>query len=138
KDFGVSLSFTPTILRQDRISLFVNPEVSQLSNEGAIDFNGFKIPALTTRRAETTMELGNGQSFVIGGLLQNNIRHNIDKFPGLADVPVLGTLFRSDRFQRNETELVIIVTPYIVEPVSTPLLALPTDGFTPPTDVDRV
>lgn len=138
KSFGVSLSFTPTILSTDRISLFVNPEVSQLSSEGAVEIGGFKIPALTTRRAETTVELGSGQSFVIGGLLQNNSRHDVDKFPGLGDIPILGTLFRSDRFQRNESELVIIVTPYIVQPVSAPMLAAPTDGLTPPTDTDRI
>lgn len=138
KQFGVSLGFTPTILSKDRISLYVNPEVSQLSSAGAVAISGFSIPALTTRRAETTIELGDGQSFAIGGLLQNNIRHDINKFPGLGDIPILGTLFRSSRFQRNETELVIIVTPYIVRPVSGPMLAAPTDGLTPPTDKDRV
>jgi pilus assembly protein CpaC len=138
KQFGVSLAFTPTLLGQNRISLHVNPEVSQLSNTGAVELGGYSIPALTTRRAETTVELGNGQSFAIAGLLQNDIRHDIDKFPGLGDVPVLGTLFRSDRFQRNETELVIIVTPYVVRPTSGPLMASPTDGLTPPTDKDRV
>ncbi len=138
KQFGVSLGFTPTLLGSNRISLHVNPEVSQLSNTGAVEVSGFAIPALTTRRAETTVELGNGQSFAIAGLLQNDIRHDINKFPGLGDVPVLGTLFRSDRFQRNETELVIIVTPYIVRPTSNPVMAAPTDGMTPPTDKDRI
>jgi pilus assembly protein CpaC len=138
KQFGVSLGFTPTLLGQNRISLYVNPEVSQLSNNGAVQLGGFSIPALTTRRAETTVELGNGQSFAIDGLLQNDIRHDIDKFPGLGDIPVLGTLFRSDRFQRNETELVIIVTPYVVRPTSGPTMAAPTDGLTPPTDEDRL
>lgn len=138
KQFGVSLGFTPTLIGKNRISLYVNPEVSQLSSAGAVQIDGFSIPALTTRRTETTVELGNGQSFAIAGLLQNNIRHNIDKFPGLGDIPLLGTLFRSDRFQRNETELVIIVTPYIVRPTSGPMLAAPTDGLTPPTDKDRI
>ena len=138
KQFGVSLAFTPTLIAQNRISLHVNPEVSQLTSTGAVELDGFSIPALTTRRAETTVELGNGQSFAIAGLLQNNVRHDIDKFPGLGDVPILGALFRSDRFQRSETELVIIVTPYIVRPTSGQLLALPTDGLTPPTDEDRV
>jgi pilus assembly protein CpaC len=138
KQFGVSLGFTPTILSENRISLHVKPEVSQLSTAGAIRIDNFTIPSLTTRRAETTVELGNGQSFAIAGLLQNNIRHDIDKFPGLGDLPVLGTLFRSDRFQRDETELVIIVTPYIVRPVSSQKLALPTDGMVPPTDEDRI
>lgn len=131
KQFGVSLGFTPTILSKNRISLYVNPEVSQLSSAGAVQVGGISFPALTTRRAETTIELGDGQSFAIGGLLQNNIRHDINKFPGLGDVPILGSLFRSSRFQRNETELVIIVTPYIVRPVSGPMLASPPMGLPP-------
>lgn len=138
KQFGVSLSFTPTVINGTTISLKVKPEVSQLSAAGAVEFGGFTIPALTTRRAETTVELGSGQSFVIAGLLQNNITRDISRFPGLADLPVLGALFRSDRFQREESELVIIVTPYIVRPVSNQQLASPTDGLTPPTDTDRV
>jgi len=137
KKFGVQLGFTPTIVGVDRISLHVAPEVSQLSNTGAVQIAGFQIPALTTRRAETTVELGSGQSFAIAGLMQNNITHDLNKFPGLGDVPVLGALFRSDRFQRNESELVIIVTPYLVRPVSTQL-ATPADGFVPPTDTDRL
>jgi pilus assembly protein CpaC len=138
KEFGVSLAFTPTLLDDKRISLHVNPEVSEISTQGEIVINGFSIPSLTTRRAETTVELGNGQSFAIAGLIQDNYRHDIDKFPGLADIPILGTLFRSDRFRRNETELVIIVTPYIVRPVDGDRLALPTDGFTPPSDHERL
>ncbi|MPY69768.1 MAG: type II and III secretion system protein family protein [Alphaproteobacteria bacterium] len=138
KEFGVSLAFTPTIVGRDRISLKVKPEVSQLSNTGAVELQGFTVPSLTTRRAETTVELGGGQSFAIAGLLQNNMTHDIRKFPGLGDVPVLGTLFRSDSFRREETELVIIVTPYIVRPVSASMLAAPTDGLVPPSDTDRV
>jgi pilus assembly protein CpaC len=138
KQFGVSLSFTPTLIGGATISLKVRPEVSQLSSAGALEIDGFFIPALTTRRAETTVELGSGQSFAIAGLLQNNITRDIDRFPGLAEVPILGSLFRSDEFQRSESELVIIVTPYIVRPVSSQRLALPTDGLTPPTDTDRV
>jgi pilus assembly protein CpaC len=138
KQFGVSLAFTPTVMSANRINLHVNPEVSQLSNAGAVEIGGFSIPALTTRRAETTVELGNGQSFAIAGLLQNDIRHDVSKFPGLGDMPILGTLFRSDRFQRNETELVIIVTPYVVRPVAARLMAAPTDGLIPPTDNDRI
>ncbi len=138
KKFGVSLSFTPTLIGGSTISLKVKPEVSQLSTTGAVEVSGFTIPALTTRRAETTVELGSGQSFAIAGLMQNNITRDIDRFPGLADVPILGSLFRSDQFQREESELVIIVTPYIVRPVSSQQLVLPTDGLTPPTDTDRV
>jgi pilus assembly protein CpaC len=138
KQFGVSLAFTPTLLGGKLINLKVRPEVSQLSAAGAVSLQGFSIPSLTTRRAETTIELGSGQSFAIAGLIQNNINSNVDKFPGLGDVPILGTLFRSNKFQRSETELVIIVTPYIVRPVSSQKLATPTDGLTPPTDVDRI
>jgi pilus assembly protein CpaC len=138
KKFGVSLSFLATIGAHDRISLRVKPEVSQLSTAGAIVINSISVPSLTTRRAETTVELGSGQSFAIAGLLQNNVTNNISKFPGLGDIPVLGTLFRSTRFQRDESELVIIVTPYIVRPVSNQRMAAPTDGFVPANDSERI
>ncbi len=137
KEYGVSLAFTPTILNGGRINMHVRPEVSQLSSTNSVTLNDFDIPSLTTRRAETTVELASGQSFAIAGLLQNNITQDLSKFPGLGDVPVLGSLFRSDRFQRDETELVIIVTPYLVKPVSNRKLASPTDGFMPPHDVER-
>ena len=114
KKFGVSLSFTPTILAGNRINLRVAPEVSQLSNNGAIQLQNFQIPALITRRAETMVEAASGQSIVIAGLLMNNVIRDINKVPWLSDVPVLGKLFTSENFQRQETELVIIVTPYIV------------------------
>jgi pilus assembly protein CpaC len=98
-----------------------------------------RIPALTVRRAETTVELGSGQSFAIAGLLTRNSAQVNQGLNGIGDVPVLGALFRSDRFQRNETELVILVTPYLVRPTSDPrALALPTDGFRPAIDIDRV
>ena len=138
KSFGVSLAFTPTIVSDDRISLKVLPEVSALSSLGAVSINGFSIPALTTRRADTTVELGSGQSFAIAGLLQSDTNQSVNETPGLADIPVLGALFRSTDFQRKETELVIIVTPYLVRPVSTAALAVPTDGFEIPDDYDRV
>ncbi|HUC63660.1 MAG TPA: type II and III secretion system protein family protein [Alphaproteobacteria bacterium] len=138
KQFGVALAFTPVVLSSGRISLRVRPEVSQLSTTGAVQIQGYTIPALTTRRAETTVELGSGQTFAIGGLLQNNIVDTLNKVPGLGEVPVLGALFRSDQFQRNETELVILVTPYLVRPVSDHELASPLDGYVPPNDRDRV
>ena len=138
KKFGVSLSFVATIGAHDRISLRVRPEVSQLSTAGAIVINAISVPSLTTRRAETTVELGSGQSFAVAGLLQNNVTNDIKKFPGLGDLPVLGPLFRSTRFQRDESELVIIVTPYLVRPVSNKHIAAPTDGFTSPNDSQRV
>lgn len=121
KRFGVSLAFVATIVDGGRINLQVKPEVSQLSTSGAIQLNGITVPALTTRRAETTVDLASGQSFAIAGLLQNNSKDGVRKFPGLGDLPVLGALFRSTRYERNETELVIIVTPYLVRPVSGPL-----------------
>jgi pilus assembly protein CpaC len=138
KKFGVQLVFTPVILEGGRISLRVNPEVSELTTNGAININGFAIPALTTRRADTTVELGSGQSLAIAGLLKNNVSQDISKLPGLGDLPVLGQLFRSDTYRHNESELVIIITPYIVRPVSARQLALPTDGLIPPTDADRL
>lgn len=138
KQYGVSLAFTPTVLADGRISLRVRPEVSQLSSSGAVQLNGVTIPALTTRRSETTVELGSGQSMVIGGLLQNAHNNSISKTPGLGDVPILGTLFRSNGFQRNETELMIVITPYLVKPVNANQIALPTDGYKSPGDVERV
>ncbi|NNC72265.1 MAG: type II and III secretion system protein family protein [Sphingomonadaceae bacterium] len=138
KQFGVSLAFTPIVLANGRISMRVRPEVSELSDQGAIQLNGFTVPALTTRRAETTVELGSGQSFMIAGLLQNSHNSTVDRTPGLGDVPVLGALFRSNRWRRSETELVIVVTPYLVQPVSANQIALPTDGYRSPSDLERL
>jgi pilus assembly protein CpaC len=132
KQYGVGLAFTPIVLADGRISMRVRPEVSELSNEGSLRLNGFNVPALTTRRAETTVELGSGQSFMIAGLLRNSNTNSIDKAPFLGDLPVLGALFRSSSYRRAETELVIIVTPYLVRPVSGQL-ASPTDGYRSPT-----
>ena len=131
KQYGVGLAFTPIVLADGRISMRVRPEVSELSNEGSLRLNGFNVPALTTRRAETTVELGSGQSFMIGGLLRNVNTNNIDKAPFLGDLPILGALFRSTSYRRSETELVIIVTPYLVRPTSGQLAA-PTDGYRAP------
>ena len=135
KQYGVGLAFTPIVLADGRISMRVRPEVSELSNEGAVRLNDFLVPALTTRRAETTVELGSGQSFMIAGLLRNTNTNNINKAPFLGDLPILGMLFRSTSFRRAETELVIIVTPYLVRPTSGKL-ALPTQGYRAPTDAD--
>ncbi|HWH18634.1 MAG TPA: type II and III secretion system protein family protein [Allosphingosinicella sp.] len=138
KEYGVSLAFTPTVLEGGRISMRVRPEVSELSSEGAIRLNGFNVPSLTTRRAETTVELGSGQSFMIGGLLRNSSSNTVDKAPFLGDLPILGALFRSSGFRRNETELVIVVTPYLVKPVNAAQIALPTDGFRTSNDAQRL
>jgi pilus assembly protein CpaC len=137
KQYGVSLAFTPIVLADGRISMRVRPEVSELSDSGSIRLNGFDVPALTTRRAETTVELGSGQSFMLAGLLRNASSNAINKAPFLGDLPIIGALFRSTKFRRQETELVIIVTPYLVQPVSG-RMALPTDGYRAPTDGGRV
>ncbi len=136
RQFGVGLSFTPTILGERRVNLKVRPEVSQLNAAGSIQANGFNIPSLTTRRAETTVELGSGQSFAIAGLLQNTTNQNLSDVPGIKEVPILGALFRSDSFRRQESELMIVVTPYIVRPTSA-RLPLPTDNYVPPKDLER-
>ena len=138
KKFGVSLSYTPTVLANGRISIRVRPEVSELSSSGAVTLGGFTIPALTVRRAETTVELGSGQSFMIAGLMSNHAQNTVQKLPGAGDVPILGALFRSTNFQRGETELVIVVTPYLVNPVDANDIKLPTDGYQNPNDIQRV
>ena len=138
KKFGVSLAYTPTVLGNGRISLRVRPEVSELSSEGAIVLNGFSIPALTVRRTETTVELGSGQSFMIAGLMKNMTQNAIKKMPGAGDLPILGSLFRSTSFQKGETELVIVVTPYLVQPVDAKDIKLPTDGYSAPNELQRI
>lgn len=138
KNYGVSLAYTPTVLANGRISIRVRPEVSELSSQGAITLNGFQVPALITRRAETTVELGSGQSFMIAGLLSNNASNAIEKAPGLGDIPIIGNLFRSTSYRKGETELVIVVTPYLVKPVNASDIRLPTDGFLKPTEYQRL
>ena len=138
KNYGVSLAYTPTVLANGRISIRVRPEVSELTSQGAVNLNGFVVPALITRRAETTVELGSGQSFMIAGLLSNFSQNTIEKAPGLGDVPILGNLFRSTNFQRGETELVIVVTPYLVKPMNAADVRLPTDGYLKPTEGQRL
>ncbi|WP_211295099.1 type II and III secretion system protein family protein [Novosphingobium guangzhouense] len=139
KKYGVSLSYTPTVLSSGRISMRVRPEVSELSSEGSVTLNGYEVPALTVRRTETTIELGSGQSFMIAGLLSNNTSNTIQKMPGAGDLPILGSLFRSTSYRRGETELVIIVTPYLVNPMNAASqVALPTDGFNSPNELQRI
>ena len=124
KQYGVQLAFTPTVLADGRISLRVRPTVSSL------DFSiNASVPALKSRTAETTVELGSGQAFMIAGLLNNDTANNISKVPGLGNLPILGSLFKSRNFQRHETELVIVVTPYLVKPMNASDVRLPTDGF---------
>ena len=138
KNFGVSLLYTPTVLSDGRISLRVRPEVSEISSQGAVRINGTEVPAITQRMADTTVELGSGQSFMIAGLMQNTSSSSVDKLPGAGDIPILGALFKSNGWRRSETELMIIVTPYLVKPVSDSEIKLPTDGFNTPNDLERV
>ncbi|WP_169728325.1 type II and III secretion system protein family protein [Geminicoccus roseus] len=138
KQFGVALDFVPTVLSSNRMSLTVRPEVSELSNNGSVQTGDLRIPALTVRRVETTVELGSGQSLVIGGLLQQNARDLLTKLPGLGDLPVIGALFTSSSYQKNETELVVIVTPYIVKPASTEALETPLGRLSPASPFERL
>ena len=152
KTYGVALAFTPVVLSENRISLQVSTEVSELTNEGAfvqsasetvtstgtpINVASLTIPALSVRRAETTVELPSGGSFAIAGLLQHNTKQALDEFPGLGSMPVLGALFRSRDFQNNETELVVVVSAYLVDPTLESKLATPTDNFIPPSDAEQ-
>ncbi|MBV8061216.1 MAG: type II and III secretion system protein family protein [Alphaproteobacteria bacterium] len=137
--YGISLSFTPTLVGSSRINLHVKPEVSQLSQNGAVVLNSITVPALTTRKAETTVEVESGQSFAIAGLLDNSQAQTVDKYPVLGDLPILGSLFRSSEFKNDQSELVIIITPYIVRPAdNTQALSMPTDGYKPPSEEDRL
>ncbi|MGU3399943.1 type II and III secretion system protein family protein [Brucellaceae bacterium D45D] len=128
KQYGVSLLFTPTLLPNGRISMRVRPEVSSLSASGMVNIANLQVPALQVRRADTTVEVGTGQTFAIAGLFQRNVSKDIEKVPVVGDMPVLGNLFKSKRFQRNETELVILITPYLVEPVRERSLKTPLDS----------
>jgi pilus assembly protein CpaC len=152
KQFGVGLSFTPVVLSDGRISLQLSTEVSELTNTGAftlqggtvttstgtVQTGGVTIPALDVRRADTTIELPSGGSFAIAGLMQHTTKQQIDAFPGLKDLPVLGALFRSRDFQNDETELVVLVTAYMVNPISEASLATPSDGFVTPGDPETI
>jgi pilus assembly protein CpaC len=138
KPYGVGLSFTPVVLDKGHISLQLSTEVSELTNVGGFSIEGLTIPGIAVRRAETTVELPSGGTLVVGGLLQQNAKQNIDGFPGLKDLPILGALFRSRDFQNSETELVVMVTAYLVDPTSEARLARPTDGFVLPTDLETI
>jgi pilus assembly protein CpaC len=128
KPFGVSLNFTPTVIGRDRIAMHVKPEVSEVSYTGAaVGQDGFRYPNFVVRRVDTTVEVASGQTFALAGLFQQNFDRNLEKFPILGDVPVLGALFRSERFQKRETELVVLITPYLVNPVRSHNLATPID-----------
>lgn len=136
KPFGVGLHFTPVVLSDDKISIKVAPEVSDLDFANALVLEGFVVPGLRTRRTSTTVELGDGQSFAIAGLLRENVRTISSKYPFLGDIPILGVLFQSKSFQKEETELVIIVTPHLVKPLDKSKQVLPTDYYTEPNDFE--
>lgn len=136
KPFGVSLAFTPTVLADGVINLVVAPEVSSIDPTASIVINNLRIPGLQTRRAKTVVELRDGESFAMAGLLRRDFQDTVRQFPGLGSIPIIGSLFRSTGFQREETELVIIVTPRLVRPVRAAALKAPTDRVGPPNEAD--
>lgn len=136
KPFGVAVKFTPHVLSESRIRMTVQPEVSDVSQANAININGFNVPSIETRRVNTTVELAPGESFMIAGLINDATRASIEQLPGAKELPILGALFRSSEFQRSETELVIAVTPYIVDPLVSSDVKLPTDDFRPASQME--
>jgi pilus assembly protein CpaC len=138
KKYGVGLAFTPTVLARGLINLKIEPEVSQIDNQHVVDLgNNIRVPALIVRRASTTVELYDGQSFMIGGLLQANGQNQIEQLPWIGSVPVLGTLFSSKAYQQNQTDLAIIVTPHLVRPARPgEPLRTPSEDTLPPNDAD--
>jgi pilus assembly protein CpaC len=136
KQFGVSLAFTPTVLADGVINLEVAPEVSAIDPSASVVINNLRVPGLQTRRAHTTVELRDGESFALAGLIRRDFQDTIRQFPILGSIPIIGALFRSTNFQKEETELVIIVTPRLVRPVRAAAMKVPTDRGTPPDEVD--
>jgi pilus assembly protein CpaC len=136
KPFGVSLSFTPTVLENRLINLVVVPEVSQIDNTTAVIANGISIPGISTRRVKTSVEVRDGESFAIAGLLSENFTDQVQGIPGVNNIPIIGALLRDSNFQRKQTELVIIVTPRLVRPTIANTLRAPTDSFVPPSEQD--
>jgi pilus assembly protein CpaC len=136
KKYGVGLNFTPTVLDDNMIAMQVNPEVSQLDFSQTVVISGYVVPALTVRRMSTHIEVKDGQTFAIAGLLYDQSRTLVNKFPLLGSIPVLGTLFRSSSFQKSETELVVLVTPHLVKPMAQGTARLPTDVYVEPSNVE--
>ncbi len=136
KPFGVSLGFTPTVLSDKVISLVVEPEVSSIDSSASVTVNGLSVPGLQTRRASTTVELRDGESFAIAGLLRNDFTTTVKQLPLLGSIPILGALFRSSSFQKGETELMIVVTPRLVAPIRPQQVRLPTDRIADPKPTD--
>ncbi|HEX9448560.1 MAG TPA: type II and III secretion system protein family protein, partial [Dongiaceae bacterium] len=137
KPFGVILAFLPVVLDSGRISLRIGTEVSAVSDQNTVSAAGFTFKSFVTRRANSVVELPSGGEIMIAGLLQNDITGSLNGVPGLMNLPILGSLFRSTSFQRNETELVILVSVILAKPADPKLFALPTDGFAPASDLDR-
>lgn len=135
KEFGVGVTFTPVVMSEGRINLKIETEVSELTDVGAVELSGISIPALKKRKANSTVEMPSGGTLAMAGLLSDDTRKNIDGFPGLKDVPMLGTLFRSQDYIKRETELVVLVTPYMVRPTARKRFARPDDGFAPASDL---
>ncbi len=135
KQFGISLAFTPTILQDGLINMVVNPEVSSIDPTTSVQLGDISIPGIKVRRAHTTVELRDGESFTVAGLLSDDYQNNVRQFPFLGDLPIIGALFRSTGYQRDQTELVIVVTPHLVTPKRGPT-ATPTDAFVPPSDFE--
>ena len=138
QNFGVGLVFTPVVLSEGRISLKVSTEVSELSPENSVTMAGTTVPGLTVRRAETTVEISSGGSLALAGMIQEETKQTISGFPGLMQLPVLGTLFKSRDYRNNQTELMVLVTPYIVRAVAQKELSRPDDGFADPNDQSTV
>lgn len=132
KPFGVSLGFTPTVLGDRTINLRVEPEVSAIDPAASLQLNGITIPGIQTRRASTVLELRDGESFAIAGLLQQDFRTTVNQIPLLGNIPIIGALFRSTQFQKGETELLIVVTPHLVQPIRPDQVRLPTDRVADP------
>ncbi len=138
KPFGVALDFTPTVLANDRISIKVRPEISEIDPNNSVVMEGLTIPGISVRRVDTTVEMASGESFAIGGLLQNNSRDVISQVPGLGSLPVLGPLFSSTDYRNNRSELVVIVTPYLVRPAGAGQLRTPIDSLRPTSELETL
>lgn len=136
QEYGIRFTFTPVVLSEGRISLKIDTEVSELDSANGVVLSGFAIPGLKKRQAMSTVEMPSGSSVALAGLVSDSLRQNVDGFPGLKEVPILGTLFRSRDFIKSETELVVIVTPYVVRPVQRQKLARPDDNLVAPSDLD--
>jgi pilus assembly protein CpaC len=138
KQFGVGLGFTPIVLSEGRISLSISTEVSDIDAQNSVTISGTSVPSLRVRRADTTIELPSGGSLMLAGLINDATRQNIDGTPGLKSIPVLGALFRSRDYIQNQTELVVIVTPYVVDPVTQKQLVTPGDRLNVATDSQTI